>query len=260
MLLLETTLPTKERAEDLDPDYYNRLVMIGDELENIIELDEKHLEYGPVYEVTTSAGQKLEVITVCHDGKTATGLKCRKWYLVAIDDQGHVVADRHTTLTFREWEGEKFATAEGMIATGIRGKGLALPLEKVHLDVLQREANRKTNGIDRITWHISNHHNELLVEAKDEYKKDENPDLLPKLNQMIEEQKRWQAIYGPDGKLGFKTGWNKDFRPNGGDGRIHEIASITEGEGNQLQVTEASEHTTQRKKEILTALIKQMVE
>ena len=61
-------------------------------------------------------------------------------------------------------------------------------------------------------------------------------------------------------KLGFKTGWNKDFRPNGGDGRIHEIASLAENEKGQLQVTEAGERTIQRKKEILTALIKQMVE
>jgi len=96
-----------EKSTEINPEYSERLASIGDFLKKVMDQDENFIQYGPTYEVVTSSGQKLEVFTLHFDWTDKNGKSYRKMHLVALDDSGHIVGDRYTTLRFREWEGEK---------------------------------------------------------------------------------------------------------------------------------------------------------
>lgn len=192
----------------LEESYIPRIQASAVELNNILGAGEEHIRFGPDYLVNTSKGVGLSVKTLYIDGKDGSGRSVRKLYELCTDSSNRIIAHRYTTLVQREFKGEQYWRGEGLIATGIRNQGLAMPLEQIHMDLLQREADRTGQ---RVTWHISNMNSETLDEAKRELAEHPTPELQARVDSLIAEQERWKSVYGPGGKLGFNDGSDKDF-------------------------------------------------
>ncbi len=88
------------------------------------------------------------------------------------------------------------------------------------MDVLQRDAIRLGR---RVNWHISNRNNEDLEELREEFRLNPSEELARKIKINEEEQKRWKAIYGENGKLGFGNNWTKTFNADESEEKYHSL-------------------------------------
>lgn len=189
-------------------EYRSRMEEILAELEKVRQADEKYLNVGPTYHLQTSKGGALIVDSIYFDFKDKSRRQHRKYYLIAQDTGGQIVGDRSTDIMQLEFNGEKYARADGMLATGKRGGGIATAIESTHLNLLEKEARQL--GL-RIDWHISNRNLEDLQELREEFRLSPSEELDNQIKEKEAEQRRWQAVYGNGGKLGFDNSGTKTF-------------------------------------------------
>jgi hypothetical protein len=191
-------------------EYRERIRFTHSELERIIQQGEENINLGPTYHLQTSKGEPLMVDSLSVDYKDKYGGAHRKYYLVAQDLSGKIVGDRTTDVRELEFKGDKYARGEGMTATGKRGGNVSSTIEAVHQDILQREAQRIGKRVD---WHVSNSNMEKLQDLQEDFRLNPSENLKAQIDNKIAEQRRWQAVYGVGGKLGFNDSGTKSFSP-----------------------------------------------
>ena len=193
---------------DYPDSYRERMGITALEIEGAEKSEKYVVNIGPRYNLSTSKGEPIMVDSLYVDYIQRSGLPARKYYLVAQDINGQIVGDRTTLASQFDINGDKYASAEGMTATGKRGAGIVTVIETVHQDILQREATRLNQ---RVVWYISNANNEVLADFKDNYKINPSDDLALEIKNKEEEQVAWQKVYGVGGKMGFDETGRKAF-------------------------------------------------
>lgn len=99
---------------------------------------------------------------------------------------------------FRFVQGNNLFYVKGSIGVGLKGKGLAVPIELAFMKFLQLRANELKI---KIIWEIENLNLPAFQEMRIKY---ENNKVSEKeLQEAEKEQLRWQAMYGERGKLGI---------------------------------------------------------
>lgn len=101
---------------------------------------------------------------------------------------------------FRFVHGNKVLYAKGSIGVGLKGKGLAVPIELAFMKFLQLRANELKT---KIIWEVENLNLPRVQELRIKYEKQET--IAEELHEAEKEQERWQAMYGEGGKLGIKS-------------------------------------------------------
>lgn len=176
--------------------------------ENLVNSDPATIHFGPTYFAKTSKDVRLRISTIMIDPQPVFKPPTIPTYLfIAQNLQGNILGHREICIRDRGEDLETF----GEINTATPGEGVAKPLELATLDFLQRIATQKGESI---LWSVENLNLKNLQEIKRTMgKPDEaqNRELLEKLNQ---EQIRWQALYGPRGKLGFDNKTSQTVSPD----------------------------------------------
>ncbi len=191
--------------------------IIGD-LESYIETLPESVQFGPTYYVSTSNGDNLRIHTIELKGwvlYTDKATPYKTILFVAEVPSGQVVGFRDTELRrVAPTSSPPAVGAVGEIVTLVRRYGVATSVELAHFDFLQREANREQC---QVTYAVSNRNLKRMWEARDDTRipPEEKTELLVELAQ---EQDRWQALYGPQGKLGFNYKGQRTFYPEKGTG------------------------------------------
>lgn len=121
---------------------------------------------------------------------------------IAKDHLGRFVGYRLTQIKEPEYLDEARATGYTRIALG--GQGIATALEVINQDYLQRLADTLQKPLVQV---VSNANEEDLRRLRDDGAADE---VIAKKEL---EQKRWQRLYGPGGKLGFDERRKRVFTP-----------------------------------------------
>lgn len=195
-------------------------------LEVYSEALQDKVQFGPQYQVTTSQGEELSIHTIVllnaelHSGRT----RAHKTILfVAYGRSGHVVGFRDTELRKAAQSlVPQAVNAVGEIVTAVRGRGIATAIELAHFDFLQREADRSRC---EITYHVDNVNLQELFDTRDDTRV--QPAAKRVLVQNLEaEQDRWQALYGPSGKLGFDYSGERTWYPRRGYAEIPNCSVI----------------------------------
>lgn len=182
-------------------------------LEVYSEVLQDKVQFGPQYQVTTSQGEELSIHTIVllkvelHPGRTRPN---KTILFVAYGRSGRVVGFRDTELRKAAQSlVPQAVNAVGEIVTAVRGRGIATAIELAHFDFLQREADRSRC---EITYHVDNVNLQELFDTRDDTRV--QPAAKRVLVQNLgAEQDRWQALYGPRGKLGFNYIGEKTFYP-----------------------------------------------
>lgn len=162
------------------------------------------LQFGPTYNVSTSHNSPLVIKTFY----TETPLTYRPlgtqadltWVMLAFS-QGDLVGHRITALQNQSDTKTRYYHAQGTIAVAQRNTGIASSIELVHFDILQRIANQEWKAI---VYYAENGNLNLLEALEIQYEQSPTPQLLEVVRSKKEEQQRWLALYGSQGKLGFK--------------------------------------------------------
>lgn len=174
---------------------------------------EEDLRFGPEYCVTTSKGLALRMPTVFvrnwnrYDGLSSNINKI--FFIFACDTDGQLLGYRLIELCPFEKDG--YVGAWGEIFLGKKNSGLCMPIEMVHLDFLQREADfLKT----KVSYSAGNNNLGYLRDAREVLRRDPSDNrMLQWVKTLEEEQLRWQSVYGPHGMLGFDTVGCRMFYP-----------------------------------------------
>lgn len=166
------------------------------------------MQFGPVYHVETSSHIPLQIHTA--EGAMSNGGS--RLFLVAQDESQEVVGQIATTIKPTNKLFQRGLEAKAYIVTSQRAQGVATTLELAHFDLLQQEADgwhrvltykgddlnaREVAGLRKSfgEYSILNSEERKLIEAKEV------------------ERKRWLALYGKDGKLGFDSKLTRFFSP-----------------------------------------------
>lgn len=187
------------------------------DLEVLTALPDEYVHKGPVFEVETKSGMKLTCenyilnLQECMDAGLGhlvinAFIGGERAYLVVKNESGRVVGTRISSLFHEDriMRGKEGVLVKSKIKMIEKGQGLAWPVEHAFQQFLQFYADRKQLPV---MWKIENQNLEKLEEYRE--KEDADPVLL---DSMEEEQRRWQALYGPGGKLGVIDG-KKVFQP-----------------------------------------------
>lgn len=190
------------------------------ELEVLTVLPKRYVHIGPVFEVKAKEGMTLRGenylvdLQECIDAGvdyllTNAFIGGERAYLIAKDESGRIVGTivsslSHESRMIRGRDGI-FVTSEIKIID--KGRGLAWPVEQAFQAFLQFCADRENLPV---LWSVENQNLAKL----EEYRQTGEVDLA-RLASMEEEQRRWQALYGPNGKLGVIDG-RKIFEPRKG--------------------------------------------
>jgi hypothetical protein len=122
---------------------------------------------------------------------------------LARDHSGLLVGYRLTQTKEPEYLNEARATGYTRIAVG--GQGIATVLEMINQEYLQHLANTLQEPLVQV---VSNANEEDLRRLRDSGAAE---DVIAKKEL---EQKRWQSLYGPGGKLGFDERGKRTFTPH----------------------------------------------
>lgn len=167
------------------------------------------IQSGPEYKIKTSKGETLGVRVLYLEGggsEPYSSKPCfRKFYLFAYNQANELVAQRISML-FRYPE---FLVGQGRIDVLRRGDSIALPLELVYFDVLQRQANITTLPI---IHQVQNSNNKEVEDTRTLYSGRRDGQII--IAQKEEENRRWVKLYGPSGKLGFDDRLCRTFYPD----------------------------------------------
>jgi len=168
-------------------DYKKHLDREARELGQLLK-DEK-INFGPTYRVITSQGEEIEIRSVFFEKQIVLSEETsREYRLFAQDSTRNLLGNRRLAVYPPVNEGSP-SIVVGEIATAYRGKGIASAMELAANDLLQREAKRTNH---EILWKVENNN-------------------LMRTN--VEEQKRWQSMYGENGALGFDKKGEKRIGP-----------------------------------------------
>jgi hypothetical protein len=140
---------------------------------------------------------------------------------------------------------KKIDAKNARIEINKKGQGIGTLLELIFCDYLQRMANQRHI---QIRWNVFNANlqnlnlfrSQILDERfrdhyykqrkMSEFDRDQSVDDDERIKPLIEEQKRWMALYGNDGKLGVtmedETGGYKDFNPENNTAALIDFRSL----------------------------------
>lgn len=194
-----------ERSPELSPqpekDYLAELNFIYERLKKQKSAD---IRFGPRYHMNTSAGNPLAFDTAVITMKK----NLRRNYLVFARDQSGNITGHETLIMDRMSNG--FLKVEGTIATAHRGQGIAMPIDLVAEDLLQREASFMN---EEMLWVVSNHNAVVLRDLKFRYRRNPSEELSRQVQEKTAEQERWLAVFGLHGKRGFGARGEKFIKP-----------------------------------------------
>lgn len=141
---------------------------------------------GPDYRVQTSSGIWLDVKTVFYD-HYYQNKRVRNYLLLGLGPDSKLVAQKSSSIHFEKDN----IIAGGQLVTAIRGVGYGTPMEFVHADILQREAN--SNG--KIIWTIADLSMTELIFAQSDYDHNQNEKTRARLDEAIKEHNSFKALY-----------------------------------------------------------------
>lgn len=139
--------------------------------------DENRLNPGPEYIARSSGGVDLVIKSVFFDLQEPRS----RYMLIAEDQSGKVVGYRSMAML----ETVDSVSATGHISTLLRNMGIAMVLDSANLDVLRRISNSRAKSVQ---WMI----NDGNVTA----------------DERSVEHKRWESLYGEDGKMQVDSSGN----------------------------------------------------
>lgn len=162
-----------------------------------LNVGRRDFDIGPIYRTTTSKGLPLNIITTYADFESAKGLIPVRggpigiYKLLAQDMNGDIVGIERLQI-----EGQN---ANSATYVWPRGVGIGSSLSLVFADVLQRHANKLQLPID---LRFSNANLAQLNMVREEVR--DGFFSATVLGELEMEQKRWQSVWGNDGRYGFK--------------------------------------------------------
>jgi len=172
-------------------------------LAEITKSPEKMRSIGPIFEITDKYGTKLRVsvVRVANNRMSKPGDPVKErmiYFLIAEDENGIPVGIKRSFVDESE-DGSEYIV-KGFIESGQRGKGVSTSLELANILYLQSESakNKKPYEIKMV-----NRNDEDLKQMQSEFENDSNPILVEILKRKQEENNRWHAVYGVEGKLGL---------------------------------------------------------
>lgn len=170
-------------------------MLAGTLLEYPTSTDSSSLRFGPIFTVEPSGAKGVSLHTAFFDQWEASqGKVSKNYFIFALGQDTRLLGVRRTSIVReRSW-----FEARGGIITFVRGIGLTIPIELVHIELLANEA--KKEGIS-VSYHVENKNRRKLEQLEDQYK--DSPELSELVRQKREEQRRWMAVYGERGLLGF---------------------------------------------------------
>lgn len=202
----------------------NRLEVLSEEVQKIHRNEFDHtvfscteelhsrrdeIKVGPRYNIKTKSGDPLTIHSLYLNGGNSepySRFPCyRKFFLYAYSESEELIAQR-ISLLFRQ---QNRLEGQGRIDVLRRGKGIAVPLECVHFDILQREANK--NDIP-LVYQVQNSNDKELVDTRTLF--DGRTDGQIIIDQKERENRRWHKLYGPSGVLGFNDRLYRTFYPD----------------------------------------------
>lgn len=209
---------TMSSAENSFDERYSKSVT--EILEAFSELPDDKIIIGPSFEIESpkgkltvevvgfkrkEIGENIEIVSASETEDIYSEL-----YLLHVKDaNGKIIA-------YREFQFyPRMDLVKGLIAVGVKKKGLASLLDLCFIQLTQLIANREGKNI---RWVVSNQNLKDLREyiyilnVKKRYRAANHAIDLNELDEderktytnLIEEQKRWQSLYGTSGKLGLK--------------------------------------------------------
>jgi hypothetical protein len=116
--------------------------------------------------------------------------------LIAQDENGNVIGDWYQTTGLNQ--SSDTIETNGLLVVNQKNQGGAMPINLTAWHLLQVEANHKNADLE---WPFHNSNQESLNELLEQYRKTKDESLQPKIRDMRRQQERWQAMYGPGGKL-----------------------------------------------------------
>ncbi|EKD47953.1 MAG: hypothetical protein ACD_65C00201G0004 [uncultured bacterium] len=207
---LNTQQPSSESYESLAiEEWTSRLKTI---LSNLNKIPEEMIHRGPTFTVETKNGETLTCETLYFNFIFGKNYQIRKpvntngagimHFVFAKNTSGEIVGLRISSI-FNQNKNEMLA--QSRISVKYRGKGLAMPTENAFIKSMQWLANTLDKNI---VWKVYNENLVALDLAK------ERGNVSTKILTALEsEQQRWQAMYGPGGKLGINNKGKRIFRP-----------------------------------------------
>jgi hypothetical protein len=187
------------------------------EIKRFLKGDEP-ITAGPIYTTRSTLDEEVTIITaskiVDHKGKPIT-----TYLFVAMDRNGKLLGHRTTYLEPHE---DNF-TGTGYVTTVQRNAGIVMCIELANEDLLQRYAtdNQREiyyyaiNGNANHLKKLNKRYEELLANGDQSSRDIEERILLEtEIKRTEEEQMRWQAVWGENGKLGYDHAGGKTFNPS----------------------------------------------
>jgi hypothetical protein len=115
----------------------------------------------------------------------------------------------------------------GEILTRLRGEGIAPALDNAFVKVITQIANhykQEFSGEHQFNWSVENANLKRLNKKKEEGLSG------PELEELETEQKRWQSVYGEEGKFGFKKTDEYDYvrtiEPQLEEGKSYDLQKV----------------------------------
>lgn len=143
----------------------------------ILEESGQHYRLGPQFLARTSKGLDLQIKTFNADqieGLDFVGTTVKHFFVFALDSDERVVGFKFAGIDLVR----KILGATGYTTTGLRGQGIALPIELAYIYLIEKEC--RNNNVP-IIWKTGN-----LSDQED-----------------VQMQTRWNALYGNEGLLGL---------------------------------------------------------
>ncbi len=198
-------------------------------------------EFFPKYSAKTSGGIDIVISPAFIEVDSAMVL-----LVVAHDSGRNIFGHRREVIALEQDHME----AQGYIAVKERGKGLVIPIEAAFSDIYQSQASvRKIPGI----WVEENLNKEQAerFEKAAALKSGQQESLFLKLlaHRAWKEQERFQAVYGPNGLLGFDKDYKKAFYPQHDTPSVHSEVRINR-RGNIFEFERSSDKDQDGKSEI----------
>jgi len=115
----------------------------------------------------------------------------------------------------------------GEILTRLRGEGIAPALDNAFVKIITQVANyykQEFSGEFQFDWSVENANLKRLNQKKEEGLSG------PELEELEIEQKRWQAVYGEEGKFGFKKNdeynYVRTIEPQLEEGKSYDLQKV----------------------------------
>lgn len=153
------------------------------------------IQHGPVYAVETAQGMPLRVNLLFLDNADDAA---RTYFLLAHTMDGRLAGYRGSDLK----KGETNYTVRGGVETVLRNAGVTTPIELVHADVLQREADALGLPVVEESIDANGSKWQNLLFAYEGYKH-----IFPEEPEIVREKRleheRWELMWGKDGQMGY---------------------------------------------------------